>query len=83
MTTRRMIGGYATAAFLAAALAVLGPPVAAQDDDIGGVVTSAAGPEAGVWVIAETDDFDTGFRKIVVHRRRRALSGAGPSGRGL
>ena len=25
-------------------------------DDIAGVVTSAAGPEAGVWVIAETDD---------------------------
>ena len=66
MTMRRMIGGYATAAFLAAALAVLGPPVAAQDADISGVVTSAAGPEAGVWVIAETEDFDTGFRKIVV-----------------
>ena len=65
-TKRRMIGGYATAAFLAAALAVLGSPVAAQDDDISGVVTSAAGPEAGVWVIAETQDFDTGFRKIVV-----------------
>ena len=27
---------------------------------------SPAGPEAGVWVIAETDDLDTGFRKIVV-----------------
>ena len=35
-------------------------------DDIGGVVRSANGPEAGVWVIAETDDFDTRFRKIVV-----------------
>ena len=66
MTTRRMIGGYAAAAFLAAGLAVLGPPVAAQGEDISGVVTSAAGPEAGVWVIAETQDFDTGFRKIVV-----------------
>ena len=65
-TKRRMIGGYAAAAFLAAALAVLGPPVAAQDDDISGVVTSAAGSEAGVWVIAETQDFETGFRKIVV-----------------
>ena len=61
-----MIGGYAAAAFLAAGLAVLGPPVAAQGEDISGVVTSAAGPEAGVWVIAETQDFDTGFRKIVV-----------------
>ena len=35
-------------------------------DDIGGVVTSDAGPEAGVWVIAETNDLPTGFRKIVV-----------------
>ena len=25
-----------------------------DNDDIGGVVTSAKGPEAGVWVIAET-----------------------------
>ncbi|MEQ1575920.1 MAG: carboxypeptidase-like regulatory domain-containing protein, partial [Vicinamibacterales bacterium] len=35
-------------------------------DDIGGVVTSAAGPEAGVWVIAETADLPTKFRRIVV-----------------
>jgi hypothetical protein len=35
-------------------------------DDIGGVVTSASGPEAGVWVIAETEDFDTRFARIVV-----------------
>ena len=35
-------------------------------DDIGGVVTSANGAEAGVWVIAETDDFDTFFARIVV-----------------
>jgi hypothetical protein len=40
--------------------------VAIDDDDIGGVVTSANGPEAGVWVIAETDRFDTRFAKIVV-----------------
>src|SRR5262245_66616106 len=26
-------------------------------DDIGGSVTSAKGPESGVWVIAETSDF--------------------------
>ena len=37
-----------------------------DSDDIGGVVTSADGPEAGVWVIAETDDFDTRYAKIVV-----------------
>jgi hypothetical protein len=35
-------------------------------DDIGGVVTSAKGPEAGVWVIAETTDLPTKFAKIVV-----------------
>ena len=60
----RVATGCAAAALLAAGLA--GGPASAQDDDIGGVVTSDAGPEAGVWVIAETDDFDTGFRKIVV-----------------
>jgi hypothetical protein len=33
---------------------------------IGGVVTSARGPEAGVWVIAETTELKTPFIKIVV-----------------
>ncbi|MDX1404843.1 MAG: carboxypeptidase-like regulatory domain-containing protein [Woeseiaceae bacterium] len=37
-----------------------------DDDDIAGVVHSTAGPEAGVWVIAETDDLGTRFAKIVV-----------------
>src|SRR5256885_1211832 len=35
-------------------------------DDIGGVVRSAKGPEAGVWVIAETKDLPTKFARIVV-----------------
>jgi hypothetical protein len=35
-------------------------------DDIGGVVTGPSGPEAGVWVIAETRDLPTAFAKIVV-----------------
>ena len=35
-------------------------------ENIGGVVTSSKGPEAGVWVIAETTDFPVKFRKIVV-----------------
>ncbi len=35
-------------------------------DDIGGVVTGARGPEAGVWVIAETTDLPTKFARIVV-----------------
>ena len=34
--------------------------------DIGGVVTSANGPEAGVWVIAETHDLPTRYAKMVV-----------------
>jgi hypothetical protein len=34
--------------------------------DIGGTVVSAAGPEAGVWVIAETTDLPTKFARIVV-----------------
>ena len=34
--------------------------------DIGGVVRSSAGPEAGVWVIAETTELPTKFAKIVV-----------------
>jgi hypothetical protein len=36
------------------------------DADFGGVVTSANGPEAGVWVIAETTELPTKFAKIVV-----------------
>ena len=36
------------------------------DSDLGGVVTSAQGPEAGVWVIAETTDLPTKFTRIVV-----------------
>src|SRR5258708_2548915 len=34
--------------------------------DLGGVVTSSNGAEAGVWVIAETTDLPTRFVKIVV-----------------
>jgi hypothetical protein len=43
-----------------------GGTVRVDADDIGGVVTGANGPEAGVWVIAETKELPTGFRKIVV-----------------
>ena len=35
-------------------------------DDLGGAVTGAKGPEAGVWVIAETTDLPTKFARIVV-----------------
>ena len=40
--------------------------VSIGDNDLGGVVTSANGPEAGVWVIAETNGLPTKFAKIVV-----------------
>jgi hypothetical protein len=40
--------------------------VAIDNDDIGGVVTGPSGPEAGVWVIAETKDLPTRFARMVV-----------------
>jgi hypothetical protein len=42
------------------------PSVRIGDNDLGGMVTSASGPEAGVWVIAETTDLPTKMAKIVV-----------------
>ena len=42
------------------------PAPTTEGDDIVGVVTGAKGPEAGVWVIAQTDDLQTRFYKIVV-----------------
>jgi len=41
-------------------------PVRITPGDIGGVVTSGKGPEAGVWVIAETTDLPTRYIKEVV-----------------
>src|SRR6266699_4278552 len=43
-----------------------GEAVRVGKDAIGGVVSSTNGPEAGVWVIAETTDLPTKFVKIVV-----------------
>ena len=40
--------------------------VAIDNDDIGGVVRGPSGPEAGVWVIAETRDLPTRFTRSVV-----------------
>jgi hypothetical protein len=40
--------------------------VAVDADDIAGVVTGSKGPEAGVWVIAETTDLPTRLIKSVV-----------------
>ena len=65
--------GVATAALLAV-LAGVPTQVRAQqtaavsigDTDLGGVVRGPNGPEAGVWVIAETNDLPTRMVKIVV-----------------
>ena len=68
---------YSGVAAVALALALSGPPaqlqaqtstpaVAIDNDDIGGVVTGPNGPEAGVWVIAETRDLPTRYAKMVV-----------------
>jgi len=43
-----------------------GGAIRIDNDDLGGVVTSAKGPEAGVWVIAETTDLPTRFIRSVV-----------------
>jgi hypothetical protein len=42
------------------------PAVQIDNDDIGGVVTGKHGPEAGVWVVAETTELGTRFAKMVV-----------------
>ena len=43
-----------------------GASISVGDTDLGGQVTSANGPEAGIWVIAETTDLPTKLAKIVV-----------------
>jgi hypothetical protein len=62
---------YLGVAALALAWLVAPAPLSAQGvaidaDDIGGVVTGPNGPEAGVWVIAETTDLPTRYTKSVV-----------------
>jgi len=74
--TRTFWGSGVAAISLAALVAFASAPSRAQpsgaatvsvsEHDLGGVVSGASGPEAGVWVIAETDDLPTRFSKIVV-----------------
>ena len=76
MKTLRMLSSGLLALGSAAILAVPltgtgarqagGQAVPIDADDLGGVVTGPKGPEAGVWVIAETTDLPTKFAKIVV-----------------
>jgi len=66
------VAAAAVAALLAACAAPMDRPQPADESihvgaaDLGGVVNSAKGPEAGVWVIAETTDLPTRFARIVV-----------------
>jgi hypothetical protein len=46
--------------------AAVAAAVAIDDNDIGGVVRGPKGPEAGVWVIAETTDLPTRYTKSVI-----------------
>src|SRR6266849_99141 len=75
MITKRGLYLGAAAIALALALGVNPTSVSAQQSaatvsigstDIGGVVTGPRGPEAGVWVIAETTDLPTRMSKTVV-----------------
>jgi hypothetical protein len=78
MSKRAVNAGIAIilAALLAVALAGLlagqskSETVRVGSADLGGVVSSPNGPEAGVWVIAETTDLPTKFVKIVVTDER-------------
>ena len=75
MTARHVLQAGTAALAIAAGFAALTSGAAAQQpaaavtvdaDDLGGVVSGPKGPEAGVWVIAETSDLPTKFVKIVV-----------------
>ena len=65
------LAAFVTAAIVGFALQPLIKPAMAQtvaidSNDIGGVVSGPRGPEAGVWVIAETKDLGTRYIKAVV-----------------
>lgn len=66
LPTRLASLAFGMAMVLTTACQVSPPTVPIDNDDIGGVVVSGNGPEAGVWVIAETSDLDTRFARIVV-----------------
>lgn len=73
---RRSLAAAAVAALLASCAAPLSeqgvadPNIGIGEGDLGGVVNSASGREAGVWVIAETTDLPTKFARIVVTDER-------------
>ena len=73
MSLRQVLFSTAAAIGIAAMAVAVPAPAGAQQaaveidkDDIGGVVTGPSGPEAGVWVIAETTELPTKYAKTVV-----------------
>src|SRR5215475_703425 len=64
MRTSGIVAGLV--ALIAASLPRHTPSVQVGANDIGGAVTGLRGPEAGVWVIAETNELPTRFVRIVV-----------------
>ena len=65
------VAAVAVAAFMSAPSALraqqaASPAIHVGANDLGGVVTGPTGPEAGVWVIAETTDLGTKMSKMVV-----------------
>ena len=71
VSLRRSLLSFGLSALMAGGLVLAGRAEQARSIDppegyISGVVESTQGPEAGVWVIAETNDLPTRFIKIVV-----------------
>jgi hypothetical protein len=68
MKTRRLLIAVSglSIAVLVAMKPSRAPRLQVGANDIGGTVTGPKGPEAGVWVIAETHDLPTKFVRIVV-----------------
>jgi hypothetical protein len=66
LVASRYLIGVIALAFSATVAAAATVDIPIVPDGIGGVVTSTKGPEAGVWVIAETKDLPTPYIKIVV-----------------
>src|SRR5262249_326215 len=64
ITPLMMFVCFPTVVAVMAQVAVTSPAI--DPDDIGGVVTSSNGAEVGVWVVGETTDLATKFRKIAV-----------------
>ncbi len=71
MNKRTLAPGIVIALLVAAVAGFLAAQTRSEtvrvgNTDIGGVVSSPNGPEAGVWVIAETTELPTKFVRIVV-----------------